>query len=377
MALVLSEEQQILQETARDFVRANAPIDHLRSLRDSRDETGFSRDLWKEMAGLGWAGLAFDEEHGGSGLGFAELGVLFEECGRTLVPTPFLSSVVLAGGCVRAGVAEPLRGRLLSGVAQGETLLALAMDEKAHFDPYGVTTRAVKEDAGYRITGEKRFVLDGHVADHLVVVARTSGQPGERAGLSLFVVDALAEGLSVDRTVMVDSRNAARVKLDGVLAQALVGEVDRGADVLDPVLDRATAVLCAEILGLMTEAFERTLDYLKTREQFGTKIGTFQGLKHRAAALFAELELSKSIVLEVLRAIDEEGPDVPTLVSVAKARCSDAATRITQEMLQMHGGIGMTDEADIGFFLKRARVADLTFGDAAHHRRRFAGLQGY
>lgn len=377
MALVLTEEQQILQQTAREFVSANAPLTHLRALRDNEDATGFSRDLWKEMAQLGWAGLIEEESNGGSGLGHAELGVLFEECGRTLVPTPFLSSVVLAGGCVRAGASEPTLRQVLSGVAQGETLLALALDERPHFDPYAVETRAEKDGAGYRLTGKKTFVLDGHVADRLVVVARTSGQAGDRDGLTLFLVDALSKGVTITRTKMVDHRNAARVEFDGVSTDTVLGEIGRGADILDPVLDRATAVLCSEMLGLMTEAFERTIEYLKTREQFGVKIGTFQALKHRAAAMFAELELSRSVVLETLRAIDEGSPDVPTLVAVAKARCSDAVSLISREMLQMHGGIGMTDEADIGFFLKRARVAELTLGDASYHRERFAGLQGY
>ncbi len=377
MALALTEDQQILQSTAREFVAANAPVTHLRGLRDNKDATGFSRDLWKEMAKLGWAGLTFDEASGGSGLGFAELAVLFEECGRTLAPTPFLSSAVLGGECVRRGATDPLRGQILSGVAQGETLLALALDEGAHFAPYEVETKAEKSGEGYRLTGEKRFVLDGHVADRLVVVARTSGASGDRAGLTLFLVDRLAKGVTVTRTTMVDGRNAARATFDGADAEAVLGEVEGGAEILDPALDRGTAVLCAEMLGLMTEAFEQTMEYLKTREQFGVKIGTFQGLKHRAATMFSELELSRSIVRELMNAIDEDGPDVPTLVSVAKARCSDAASLISREMLQMHGGIGMTDEADIGFYLKRARVSELTFGDASYHRDRFAALQGY
>lgn len=377
MALALTEDQQILQSTAREFVDATAPVTHLRALRDGKDADGFSRDVWGEMAKLGWAGLTFDESSGGSGLGYAELGVLFEECGRTLVPSPFLASAVLGGECVRRGADEALRDRILSGVATGETLLALAMDERPRFAPYEVETRAEKAGDGFTISGEKRFVLDGHVADRLVIVARTSGNAGDRDGLTLLLVDRLAKGVTVTRTQMVDNRNAAIVKLEGVQAEAVLGEVDRGADILDPVLDRATAVLCAEMVGLMTQAFEKTMEYLKTREQFGVKIGTFQALKHRAAEMFAELELSRSVVREVLSAIDDEGPDVPTLVSVAKARCSDAASLISQEMLQMHGGIGMTDEADIGFYLKRARVSELTFGDSSYHRDRFATLQGY
>jgi alkylation response protein AidB-like acyl-CoA dehydrogenase len=379
MSLILTEEQQLLQKTARDFVTANAPVTKLRELRDRKDDSGFSRPLWKQMAELGWTGLIEAEEHGGSALGYAELGVLLEECGRTLTPTPFLSTLLLGGGCVRQGGSEALRKQILTGVARGETLLALALDEAPHFAPYAIATSATRQDDGYAISGEKTFVLDGHVADHLVVVTRTSGASGERDGLTCFLLDPGTPGLTVTRTVMVDSRNAARVTLDRVAAGTaqVLGEIDQGADLLDPVLDRATAGLCAEMLGLMSEAFDRTIEYLKTREQFGVKIGSFQGLKHRAAAMFAELELSRAIVLDTLHAIDEQRPEVPTLVSTAKARCSDAAGLITREGIQMHGGIGMTDEEEIGFFLKRARAAELTLGDSRYHRERFATLQGY
>ena len=377
MPLVLTEEQQLLKSTAQEFIAANAPVDHIRGLRDNKDPDGFSRDLWKEVSTLGWAGLVDEESHGGSGLGYRELGVLFEEGGRTLVPTPLLSTVVLAGECVRRGASDPLRSQVLSGVASGETLLALALEEQPRFAPYAIETRAEADGKGFRLTGEKTFVIDGHVADRLVVVARTSGKAGDRDGLTLFLVDALSDGLKITRTHMVDNRNAARVKLEGVACENVLGEVDQGADILDAALARATVCLCAEMVGIMTECFERTIEYLKTREQFGVKIGTFQGLKHRAAAMFAELELSRSIVLETLGAIDQNSPDLPTLVSVAKARCSDAVGLITRETLQMHGGIGMTDEADIGFFLKRARAAELSFGDSSYHRDRFAALQGY
>ena len=377
MALALNEDQQILQSTAREFVSANAPITHFRTLRDNDDPDGFSRDLWREMSALGWSGLTFAEESGGSGLGYCELGVLFEECGRTLAPTPFLASSVLGAECVRRGLEGGVRDQILGAVARGDNLLALALDESPRFSPWAVSTRAEPVDGGYVLTGEKRFVLDGHVADQIVVVARTAGAPGQREGVSLFLVDRLASGVTVQRSKMVDHRNASTMRLEGVRAESVIGEIDHGADILEPVLDRGTAALCAEMVGLMSEALDRTVEYLKTREQFGVKIGTFQALKHRAATMFAELELARSIVRETLTAIDEDGPDVPTLVSVAKARCSDAASLISREMLQMHGGIGMTDEADMGFYLKRARVAELTFGDAAYHRDRFATLQGY
>ncbi len=238
---------------------------------------------------------------------------------------------------------------------------------------------AEQTSGGYVLSGKKTFVLDGHVADQLVVVARTSGESGDRPGLTLFLVDANAKGLTTTRTLMVDSRNAAIVEFGAVEVEssAILGTVDAGAEVLDSVLDRATAALSAEMLGTCLEAYERTLQYLKDRKQFGVPIGSFQALKHRAAQMFVQIELSRSIVLDALQAVDEERPDLSTVVSVAKARISDAAFLIGNEALQMHGGIGMTDEEEIGFFLKRARVAQFTLGDASYHRDRFATQQGF
>ena len=379
MALVLTEEQQILQKTAQEFIAANAPLTQLRKLRDSNDDLGFSRELWKEMAQLGWVGLAEEEAYGGSGLGAAELGILFEECGRTLAATPMLSTAVLGAGCIRLGGSSEIKSEILPAVASGDKLLALAMDEGPRFSPYSIETTATKAEDGYTVSGRKAFVLDGHTADHIVVVARSSGASGDRDGLTLLLVDRAAPGLKIQRTTMIDTRNAAIVELAevSVPASRVLGEVGHGADILDLVIETGTACLCAEMLGAMSYSFDTTVSYLKTREQFGVKIGSFQGLKHRAAHMFAELELARSVSLEVLRAIDENGNDVPTLVSVAKARCSDAANLLSREMLQMHGGIGMTDEADIGFFLKRAQVTEQTLGNGDYHRDRFASLQGY
>ena len=379
MPLVLTEEQQILQQTAQEFIAANAPLTQLRKLRDSNDDLGFSRELWKEMAQLGWVGLAEAEAYGGSGLGAAELGILFEECGRTLAATPMLSTAVLGAGCIRLGGSSEIKSEILPAVASGDKLLALAMDEGPRFSPYSIETTAAKAEDGYTVSGRKAFVLDGHTADHIVVVARSSGARADRDGLTLLLVDRAAPGLKIQRTMMIDNRNAAIVELAevSVPASRVLGEVGHGADILDLVIETGTACLCAEMLGAMSYSFDTTVSYLKTREQFGVKIGTFQGLKHRAAHMFAELELARSVSLEVLRAIDENGNDVPTLVSVAKARCSDAANLLSREMLQMHGGIGMTDEADIGFFLKRAQVTEQTLGNGDYHRDRFASLQGY
>ncbi len=379
MALVLTEEQQLLRATAREFLEEKAPLSQLRALRDGKDPVGFSRALWEEMAELGWAGVPFPEEFGGAGLGHVELGVLLEECGRTLAATPLVSTLLLGGNAVLLGGHEALRKDVLSAVCAGRRILALALQEGSRHDPHAVAARAESTGQGYRLSGRKSFVLDGHVADQLVVVARTSGGERERDGLSLFLVDADAPGVAVARTWMVDGRNAARVTLDGVEVDggALLGEPDRGADLLDAVLDRATAGLCAEMLGLCEEAFARTLAYLKERKQFGVPIGSFQALKHRAARLFIAIELSRSAALEALQAIDAGSDALPQLASAAKAQLSETAFEVGNEAVQMHGGIGVTDEEDVGLFLKRARVAQFTFGDASFHRDRYAALREY
>ncbi len=379
MALVLTEEQELLKETAADFCRKTVPVTHLRELRDSKDESGFSRKIWKEMAELGWAGILFPESYGGAELGFAELGVVLEECGRTLAPYPFVSTVLLGGRAVLLGGSDAQKEAILPGVCEGETLLALAFQEAGRFRPFEIETKAESTASGHQISGDKVFVLDGHVADHLIIAARTSGSSGDRDGITLFLVDAGADGLTIERTDMVDNRNAATVKLDGVSvdASAVLGTVDHGADILEPLFDAAAIALSAELVGIVNEVFERTIEYLKTREQFGVVIGTFQALKHRAAEMFCEVELSQAVVLDALRAIDEQRPDLSRLASAAKARLSDTASLVTCEGLQMHGGIGMTDEEEIGLFMKRAKAAELTFGDSSYHRDRFARLTGF
>jgi alkylation response protein AidB-like acyl-CoA dehydrogenase len=379
MSLALSEEQELLRNTAREFVAEHSPVKALRRLRDEKDAVGFSRELWSEMAELGWAGIVLPEEFGGSGLGYAELGIVLEECGRTLAATPLVSTSLLGGNAILLDGNETLKKEILPAVAKGERILALALEEAAHHAPYAIATRAEASANGYRITGKKTFVLDGHVADQLVVVARGAGKSGDRDGLTLLLVPRGARGLSATRTIMVDGRNAANVTLDGVEVDrsAVLGGAGRGADLLDKVLDRATIGLAAEMLGTLAEAFERTIAYLKERKQFGVPIGSFQALKHRAANMFVEVELSRSIVLDALRAIDENRPDVSQLASIAKARVSDAIHLVGNEAVQMFGGIGVTDEEEIGLFLKRARVAELTLGDAAYHRARFARLNAF
>ena len=382
MALVLTEEQELLRRTAREFVAARSSLKRVRALRDGNDPDGFNRALWTEMARLGWLGIVFPVEHGGLGLGYLELMVVMEELGRGLMPEPMLSTVLLGGGALLLGGSSVQQQEHLAAIAAGERLLALAHQEaRSRHAVHHVETRATPAGGGWTLRGEKHHVLDGHVADHLIVTARTSGEPHDVDGLTLFLLRPDAPGVRVTRQTRLDGRNAAIVHLQDphVERHAVVGEVDRGGTLLARVIDRATAALTAEMLGSMTATFDMTIDYLKTRVQFGVPIGSFQALKHRAARLYAELELARSAVMHAHRTIDEGRDDaaVARAASIAKARTSDAFMLIANEGVQMHGGIGMTDEHDIGFFLKRARAAEQTFGDAAYHRDRMARLDGY
>ena len=380
MQLVLTEDQELLAKTATDFVAERSPVSRMRALRDAGDADGFSRELWKEMAELGWVGIPFPESLGGAEMGLSELAVVLEALGRTLAPEPFLSTVLLGGPLLQRGGSDALQQRWLTALIRGEALVTLAQQEaRSRYDLRSVSTRAETAGSGWRITGQKIQVLDGASADAFVVVARSAGAERDADGISLFLVEREADGLRLERQHRVDSRNAALLHLDGVSvdASALIGEEGGGGDLLEEVVDFATVGLCAEMLGGMSEAFDRTLAYLKAREQFGVPIGSFQALKHRAAELFIEIELSRSTLMAAARAVDEGAPAAKSLVSLAKARCSEAYVRVANEAVQMHGGIGMTDEHDIGFYMKRARVAATTFGDASFHRDRWARLASY
>ena len=381
MPMILNDEQTMLQDTAKSFCAENAPIAQLRKLRDEDSADGFDRDTWSQMVDLGWASIPFPEQHGGLAFGYKGLGVVTEETGRTLAASPLYATVWVGGTVLNLGGSSAQKAQWLPQVATGKLLLALALEESHRHNPYGVATQAARAGGGYVINGEKRFVLDGHVADRIIVVARTAGAAGDRDGLSLFLVDARADGVTATRTKMVDSRNAANLVFQNVRVgeDARIGAEGEGADVLDPTLDIARIGIAAEMLGSAEECFERTVQYLKDREQFGVPIGSFQALKHRAANMFCEIELSKSCVLEALTAIDEgrDGAEVARLASLAKGKVGETFQTVSREGIQMHGGIGMTDEFDIGFFLKRAAVTEQTFGDVAFHHNRYGELEGY
>jgi alkylation response protein AidB-like acyl-CoA dehydrogenase len=380
MQLVLNEDQEMIARTANDFVAEHSPVSRFRALRDANDELGYSRELYREMAGLGWTGIPFDEKLGGAGMGLAELVLVVEALGRQLAPEPFIGGIAMGGSALALCDNAALREAWLPFVIDGSKVVTLAHQELgARYDLARISTRAEVSGDGYRLVGEKVQVLDAVGADALIVPARTSGEPGDAQGVSIFLVEKGAAGLTVERQTRLDHRNAAIVRLEGVVCGqgALLGPVGKGAALLSAVIDRATVVLCAEMLGGMSEAFDLTLEYLKTREQFGVPIGSFQALQHRAARLYMEIELSRSCVMAAARAIDAGQKDAAKLVSLAKARCSDAYVLAGNEGVQLFGGVGMTDEYDIGFYLKRARASELTFGDSAFHRDRWGRLGGY
>jgi len=379
MALVLNEEQRFLQSTAKEFLNNNAPVEALRKLRDERDPVGYAPQLWREMVELGWASIILPEQYGGLDFGFLGLGVVLEESGRTLTASPLFASAVVGASTILLGGSDRQKEALLPAIAGGELTLALALEESHHHRPTRVATTAEKQGDGFVINGSKCFVLDGHSADKLIVVARSSGDLQDHDGLTLMLVDRQAEGVAVQRTSMVDSRNAANISFDNVCvsADAIIGTADDGWPVLEVVLDRGRVAIAAEMMGYALEAFDRTVEYLKEREQFGVLIGSFQALQHRAAHIQSEIELCRSVLLQALSTVDDAPDQLPLLASLAKAKLNELVKLVTNEAVQMHGGIGVTDELEIGFFLKRARVAMQVFGDTGFHKDRYATLCGY
>jgi alkylation response protein AidB-like acyl-CoA dehydrogenase len=379
MALVLTEEQTMLRDMAKQFFTEQVPVTNLRKLRDEESAEGYDKAVWQQIVELGFAGILIPEEQGGTGFGPIGLGIVMQEAGRTLAATPLYSTAILGAGLILAAGSDAQKAELLPQIASGELLTALALEETAHHNPKQVAMSAEQNGNQIILSGQKNFVIDGHIADKLIVVARTSGAAGDANGLSMFLVDAKAKGVTITRTHMVDSRNAAIVSFDKVnvpVSDAL-GPLGAAMAELESVLDLGRACLAAEMLGGIEAVFDTTLAYLKERKQFGVIIGTFQALKHRAAEMFCEVELCQSVVLDALSALDERRNDVPRAVSLAKARLGDAARLISNEGVQMHGGIGMTDAVDMGLYLKRARVQSQLLGDTNFHRSRYAELGGY
>jgi alkylation response protein AidB-like acyl-CoA dehydrogenase len=378
MPLFLNDEQTMLRDTAKDFVAEHAPVSHMRSLRDANDATGFSRDLWKAFAEMGFNGILIGEDDGGLGLGHVEAGVVLEEIGRNLSPSPFLATAIGAVEALKAGSADQ-RAQWFPKIVSGDAIAALAIDERAKHRPAETAMKAVRSGNGFRLTGKKTFVTHGHVADLLIVAARTAGLAGETDGITLFAVPRDAANLSATPERLTDASIAARMQLEGVEvdADAVIGDVDGGWATLTRILNATRAGASAEMLGVGAGAMDMTVAYLKERKQFGVPIGSFQALQHRAAHLYAEMEVARAAVLKAQQLLDANDPAAYEAVHVAKAMTGLATMLGVQEGVQMHGGIGMTDEYDIGFYMKRQRVLAEMFGDANFHADALAHANGY
>ena len=379
MKLVLSEEEQFLKDTAKNFAEERSPISHFRSLRDNNDRKLWDKDIWSEMVKLGWPGILIPEEFGGSNFGVTGIGVILQECAKTLTPSPLFATGVLGAYAISEFGNDDQKNNYLPKIVNGEITTALAVDETSHHDPYATELIAKKSNSGFTLSGKKIFVIDGASADLLIVLARTSGSKGDSTGLSLFIMDSNQSGIEAKKLDMADSRNYANIYFNDVSVDesSLLGDLETAGETVESILDIGRIAMSAEMLGNAESAFEITLDYLKQRKQFGALIGSFQALQHRAALMFTDLELCKSCVIEALTAYDEGSNDLQRIVSLAKSKIGETFFNVSNEGVQMHGGVGVTDEYDIGLYMKRARVAEQTFGNSEYHRNRYAELTGY
>ena len=379
MKLVLSEEEQFLKDTAKNFAEERSPISHFRSLRDNNDPNLWDKNIWLEMVKLGWPGILIPEEFGGSNFGVTGIGVILQECAKTLTPSPLFATGVLGAYAISEFGNDDQKNNYLPKIVNGEITTALAVDEISHHDPSATELIAKKNNSGFTLSGKKIFVIDGASADLLIVLARTSGSKGDSTGLSLFFIDSDQSGIETKKLDMADSRNYANIYFNDVSVDksSLLGDLETAGETVESILDIGRIAISAEMLGNAESAFEITLDYLKQRKQFGALIGSFQALQHRAAEMFCEIELTKSSVLAAMRAADENSNELQRLSSLSKTVAGETLHLVSNEAIQMHGGIGVTDEYDIGFFLKRARVAEQIFGSAKYHTERYANLSGF
>ena len=379
MKLVLNEEQQMLSDSAKDFAANRTPVNHFRSLRDNNDPLNWDKDVWKEMVDLGWSGILIPEEFGGSDFGLAGISVIMQEVGKTLTPSPLFATAVMGASAINTFGTQKQKAEYLPKIAAGKITTAIAIDEESHHAPFNSIAQAELVGDEWVLNGKKKFVVDGASADILIVLARTSGVKGDKAGLTLFIVDANDTGVEIIKTDMADCRNYANIVLDNVTISkdALLGDQESGGEAIDKVLDEGRIALSAEMLGNSEAAFEMTLNYLKERKQFGVLIGTFQALQHRAAEMFCEIELTKSAVMAAMQGADENNNDLQRMASLAKSIAGETLYLVSNESVQMHGGIGVTDEYDIGFYMKRARVAEVIFGGANFHQERYANLSNF
>lgn len=368
--LMKTEEETLLSEAASGFLSKSAPVSRLRDMRDRGERTDPA--LWQEMAAAGWAGVLIPESADGSDMGHAAAHVLATEMGRCLAVSPFISTAVMAASVLRQLEDEGSKAKM-QAIASGGLTYAVAVDEGSKFNPEDIELTAEKRGNGYVLNGQKRLVIDGGSADRVLVLAKSA------EGLCLFDLANSTSGLQREQLDMIDSRDAADLTFEEVevAGDALLGSTGAGYDLLKPALEAGQAALAAEATGLAEAAFGMTTEYLKERKQFGIAIGNFQALQHRAAHLWCEIEVTQSAILNAGRMLDENPSEATLAVSVAKARATDTAQRAVQEGVQMHGGIGMTDAFDMGFFMKRARVAAEWLGDYGYHAGVVARLRGF
>lgn len=374
MSFILNEEEQMLRDSAQAFLAQSSPVSALRKLRDSGDALGFSKDLWASMAEMGWTGILVEEDHGGVDMGYTAAGLVLQEMGRTLTSSPFLATSVLAASALKLAGTDAQKAAWLPKIAAAETVIAFAIDEKARHNPDRIDTRATKDGNGFRLNGNKRFASCAMGADAIIVAART-----EDDRINLFLVDANASGVTRTPRRTLDSHVPADIAFDDVKldGDALLGGAEDSEKAYQHVLDAGRACLAAESLGIAEEAFDRTIDYIKEREQFGQPIGSFQGLQHRAAHLYSEMELARTLVLKALRALDQTPAQAPLWCAAAKAKATAVSRLAGSEGIQMYGGVGMTDEYDIGLFYKRAQAAGEFLGDDSWAAGQVARLSGY
>jgi acyl-CoA dehydrogenase len=371
--LTLSEDETMLVDSARGFLDSASPVEKFRELRDAGK--AYNPDVWKQMADLGWTGVLVPEDQGGIDMGHTAANLLAQEMGKTLVSSPFISTAVMAATALRQATDNPRAAEALSQIATGDVTYGLAIDEGPKHAPSETTMEAKKVGNGFELSGDKTFVVDGANANRLLVLART----GEGDALTLFDIPADRTGITRTAQNMIDARDSAAINFDKVEAtgEDIIGTVDNAMDVLKPALNAGAAALSAEMVGLSSGAFGMTVGYLQERKQFGIVIGQFQALQHRAAHLWSEIEVTASTILNAGRMLDEDPENADLAVSLAKARASQTAKLAVMEGVQMHGGIGMTDAFDMGFFMKRARVAQEWLGDYGYHAEKIAAAKGY
>ena len=379
MKLILNEEQQFLKDTAKNFAEERTPVNHFRSLRDNKDDLLWDKDTWKEMVNLGWSGILIPEEYGGSNFGLAGISVILQECGKTLTPSPLFATGVLGAYAISQYGTEEQKKKYLPQIANGEITTAIAIDESSHHNPLNINTSAVSKDNSYILNGKKVFVVDGASADLLIVVARTSGKTGDSTGLTLFLVENKQPNINVVKLDMADSRNYANITFSDITVQKenILGDIEAGGEAIENILDIGRIAISAEMLGNTEAAFESTINYLKERKQFGVLIGTFQALQHRAAEMFCEIELTKSSIMAAMQGADNNSNELQRLASLAKTMAGETLHLVSNEAIQMHGGIGVTDEYDLGFYLKRSRVVEQIFGCSKFHTERYANISGF